>query len=222
MRDDASMVSDAAADCAGRLARALDRGDQAPFAADTRVAVLPALVPQVAVLTDESGTSIGTFDVPGLARQADVLFHPDSGPVAVEVEPQAVRATMAASGIGAADLWRADTPAADVAARAARGVGADFVFVSRVRAASVGPADEHDGVAVGDLAEVLAVFGLVRVADEQVLWVSRQSGSARSHIVVREGARRIRTREQCVMDAALAAFAYGRFALEEWTRRKKN
>lgn len=223
MRDDAALAADAATDAANRLVRALDKGEQAPFSADTRVAVIPASVPETADFADRTGRVVERFAVPALARQADVLFQPDIGPVAVGIEPDAVVAGLAGSGLRTADVWTGDAPDIMRTARVGLRLGADYVFLSRVRAASVGPFEADDGSeSVGDVAEVLADFALVRPDGRQALWRTQQSGSARSHIVAPEGPRRIRTREQCVMDAAVAAYAHGRFALEEWTRRRRN
>lgn len=234
MRSDEDLLSDAAVEACAALVRGLERGDTAPFAADVRVAVIPASVPMEAAVigsdTDtldsprvKSGTaSERRIPVPALARQADVLFQPEIGPVAERVEADEVVSAMIGLGLTSGRLWSAGGPDAGAAASIGRAVAAQYVFVSRVRAASVGSYQADDGSeSVGDIAEVVADFALIRADDETVLWRSDRSGSARSHIYTPEGARRIRTSVQCIMDAAVAAFAHGRFALEEWMRGRR-
>jgi len=222
MRSDAELVTDAAADACANLIHGLERGDTAPFAADVRVAVIPAAVPDGAIAADQGAGTVERILVPALARQADVLFQPDIGPVAEHIGGDQVVAAMVGLGLTSGQLWTDSGADAAAAASVARALGAHYVFVSRVRAASVGRYESEDGSeSVGDIAEVVADFGLVRADDARVLWRSDGSGSARSHIYTPEGPRRIRTRPQCVMDAAVAAFASGRFALEEWMRGRR-
>jgi hypothetical protein len=222
MRPDSDLLSDTVADACARLIRGLDKGDTAPFAADVRVAVLPAAVPARADIADASGRVIGGIEVGAMARQADVLFQPDVGPIAEIVEPARIKTTMAAMQMTSDVLWKAAGPDVQAVSQVGDALRAEYVFVSRARASTLGRFEAEDGAeSVGDVAETLADFALVLVSEQRVLWRASCTGTARSHINTPEGTRRIRTREQCVMDSVVSAFSNGRLALEEWLRRSQ-
>ncbi|NLI00734.1 MAG: hypothetical protein GX446_14720 [Chthonomonadales bacterium] len=223
MRSDEEILEEAVADASARLIRALDRGETPLFAADVRVAVVPSRVPDHALVRDADGGSARPLPVPALKRQSDVLFQPDVGPVAVLLPPAEVQSALKTRGIDIGDLWAGSTPNMPAIVELGRSLRADYLFMTAVSSASIGTFTGEDGFeSIGDAAEVSALGVLVGIHDRRSLWVSEKLGSARSHIVTPEGSRRIRNSEQCVMDAAVAAMASVRFALEEWMRRRKN
>lgn len=222
LRTDEDLVAEAAETAAARLYQALDRGHESPFAADMRVAVVPAAIPDEVEVRSISGGTEALTPATVLGRQADALFMPDIGPVATTVTRDEVKAAMQGLAVSASDLWSSGAVDAETAGAIGRAVRAEYVFASRVESAAVSPDwDEERALVTGEMAEVIVNLALVRVTDLSVVWRTVHSGSARTTMLTADGRRRIRTREQCLLDATAAAYAHGRFSLEDWSRGRR-
>jgi len=221
MRADDELADEAASACAGQAYGALDRGEQSPFAEDVRVAILPADMPDNIEVRSALGRVLHLLPA-ALSRQSDVLFQPEVGPIADLSSREEVRGAMEAAGVDEAALWRGGDLDTDAVADLGRHLTADYVFCSRAQSVSLMPdLSEADDTAVGEVAEAIVELALLRVADGAIVWRSVQSGTARNTMYAPSGSRRVRTREQCVLDAAVTAYAYGRFSLEDWARRRR-
>ncbi len=222
MRADDELADEAASACAGQAYGALDRGEQSPFAEDVRVAILPADMPDNIEVRSALGRVLYLLPGAALSRQSDVLFQPEVGPIADLSSREEVRGAMEAAGVDEAELWRGGDLDNDAVADLGRRLTADYVFCSRAQSVSLMPdLSEADDTAVGEVAEAIVELALLRVADGAIVWRSIQSGTARNTMYAPSGSKRVRTREQCVLDAAVTAYAYGRFSLEDWVRRRR-
>lgn len=219
VRTDDDLVRDAALSAARNLYDALDRGGQAPFAVDARIAVIPAAVPATADVRSATGEVVNRLPVPQLERQADVLFQPEVGPLAEVVPAASVIAGMRELGLTPSDFWLDGAPVVAAAASLGRHIGADWVLLSRIEAVAIGPAlDELTGEEAGEAGEVMARFALLQVATGRVSWQCSKRALARTTMQTPYGRRPIRTKQQAVTDAATTVYALARQALEEWAR----
>jgi hypothetical protein len=236
-RTDDELVRDACAQASTRLVGTLETGRSPLFMDTCRVAVLPATIPAAVEksmeLMDVDPTNPGkesaqTVTVPlsSLQRQMDVLFQPETGPVATLAAMPLHMSAIGLDADGARDIWRAgETNNQDTLRTVAGRLAVDYIFASRVR-----------DIEISDRPEVASDAGLLRpavrrqvdvevegllygVRERKVLWRDTVTGGT---IAITEYVRhqpRIRTDEQCLADAARTAYAHLRSSFEEYRRK---
>ncbi|MCC6728890.1 MAG: hypothetical protein IT208_06075 [Chthonomonadales bacterium] len=223
-KSDADLARDAALTAADDLCRQLLGGAERPFRRDASAAVIPAALPATAPKRAQSATS--TVRVSSLVRQGDVLFQPDLPPV-VEVAPsREVVGAMRALQARPQSVWQSDgNPDADMVAGIGARLKVDYVFASRVpevrlTETEAAPAGAAMGPCLRRTATVRAEGVLVDVRSKRVVWRDSARGTATAVGEFVGGTQRIRTDEQCVLDAARMAYAFLRFSLDRHERER--
>lgn len=226
LKTDSQLVEQAVGAAVRQVAHALDTGEEWPFAHASRVAIVPAEMPPRAEKTVE-GSDVGRPVAMGsVVRQADVLFQPELGPLAEMVDPDVTVEAVHSLHAGEAGLWLGNgKPEAAVVRALGNRLNCDYVFITRVTDLGLGeqsvPAQDAGAARAGleRRAEAEAEGCLVRVADGQLLWTDRASGStvARTEFVRRQP--RLRRDDQCLLDALRIAYAGLRFSLDNYKRR---
>lgn len=216
MRSNVHLAEEAAKNAAHDLYRALHTGYQRPVASEIRVAVLPALVPETVPVTNPPSLEARYLPVPILARQADVLFQPDLGPLATLVPRQHVSMAMKQQGIAPRDLWDDITPRLELIIRAGKALNADVAVAHRVTKATITHLKETGSG--GSLAEAEVSCLAIRVSDGSVFWSLSAKGTARTSLALNGKEQMIRSPVQAVWDAVLAAYGRARISLEECIR----
>jgi hypothetical protein len=236
-RSDDQLIKVATKQAALRLAGTLQTGRQALFMEDCRVAVIPAGLPASVEKTLEP-MKVGarqqitvearqTRRVPlsSLTRESDVLFQPETSPVARQLDPRDVAHAVRGVGFPVAEVWQAGKPDRERLARIADWLRVQYVFVSRAQS-----------VELSETADVASDAGQLRPAtrrqadvqiggalygrrENAILWQDTVEGGT---IAITEYVRhepRLRTDEQCVGDATRTAYAHLRAAFEEFKRK---
>jgi hypothetical protein len=225
-KSDAQIARDAAAQAARQIAHALETGQEALFTRDAQVAIVPALVPAYTLKRLEESPEKIAVPLPALQRQSDVLLQPELGPVAEIVASDDVEDALRALNLRPADFWSASgAPDTERMAALAGRLRAGYVFISRMtgvelneRAVTV-PDDGTPHAGVERQAEAEAEAVLFRPSDGRILWRDRLAGSTAARTEYVRHQARIRTDEQCVVDAARIAFALLRFSFEDYKKR---
>lgn len=225
MQTDEWLAAQSADEAARSLVATLLSGRSPRFAADARAMVVPASVPSEVSVTGTAGEA-RSERVPSLDRQSDVLFQPGFPPVVAMVSASTIRATLKAMDVRADRLWRdRGQPAQDTAMDVAHLLSADYVLLSRVSAAGVTETPEQglrgsvQGAGISRRASVEVEAVLLEVASGLVSW--RHVATADSVAITEyvRGRARIRTVDQCVVDAARAAYAQLRSSFHEFARK---
>lgn len=236
-RTDEQLAQVAATLAASRLVGTLETGRRPLFMEDCLVAVIPAFVPtevekSISPLEESaslSGTAlVETVSLPlsSLNRERDVLFQPESSPVARSLVSADVEQVLWGAGVQLADIWQGGNSAnEDLLGRISARLDADYLFASRIR--DVALADTPDIApdlgqlrpAIKRQADVEVEGLLYGVREHAVLWRDRAEGGT---IAVTEYVRhkpRLRSDEQCVADAARTAYSHLRSGFEDYRRK---
>ena len=226
MKTDSDLVTEAIAKTTRELVHTLDTGEEMPFARSCRVAVLPASIP-AAVEKQIDGSRGGvSLSTDSLSRISDVLFQPELGPVAERVDDDLVKNAMEGQPMEVGAVFAGTTSTAERALRTiAQSLKVEYLFVSRI--ADIDYSEREIGARDGGIprkgverhVEIEAHGALIRASDLHILWIDRVRGStvARTEYVRHQP--RIRRDDQCIADAARAAYGFLRYGLEEYKRR---
>jgi hypothetical protein len=245
-KDDETLLRDAAAQAARQVVHFLDTGVEPPFAREVRVAIVPAALPdrvekRSVEATPEQGigapelSTARPMAAPGdkgetvlvaiasLKRQGDVLLQPEIGPVAKVLEPAEITAALGSLGLDSSDLWKRDGVVGDAVARLAGKLQADYVFVSRLRDLDVTDTLEpatasSPTVGLERRADASVEAALFSVAAGRIVWHEEGQGGTVARREVVGGRPRLRSVEQCAVDAARTAYAHLRYRFEEFRR----
>lgn len=225
-KTDTQLAQEAALQAARQLAHVLETGEEAPFARDGRVAIVPADVPQEIRKRDENSGETLLMAFPSLIRQRDVLLQLDIVPFAEIGDSDDVKDALRALRLTPAEFWDLNgRPVLETVRKFAEKLDADYVLLSRIRHLELA----ERRVAVKDAgqlregierrAEAEVEGAIVRMSDESVIWQDRVLGStvARTEYVRHEP--RLRTEEQTTSDAVRTAYAYLRFSFDSYRRR---
>ncbi len=221
---DEELLSRAAAQAARQLVHSLVSGDEHPFARSAAALIVPAGMPD-SVSISRSGK---VEDLPSgltmLARHADVLLQPEVGAAVSLVDPDAASQAAAKLNLSEELVSRAALgPPIDALCLLASSVGADYIFWSRIGEAGL----TETSIIVAKVnkpglerhAEVQASAALIRASDRKVIWRDSATGTATARTEYVRGRVKIRSEEQCLVDAARSTYAAFRFSLEDYKRK---
>lgn len=221
-RTDSELMHAAASQAAHHLATTLSTGVEIPFARNRRVAIVPAIVPDTIAMSQPSNSMApNRVRVPALERQSDVLFQPDVGPAAEIIDQADVAAMLRDLDIEPESMWQKSLPVIASVAEIAERLEADYVFLSRVTNSemAVGPVDEQQTSEVAKRCDLEVEGALYSTAAGRIVWRDRAEGGTVAITGHVRHQPRIRTDEQCVLDAARTAYAHLRFAFDSYMRR---
>jgi hypothetical protein len=242
-RTDEQLVAQACDQAVAQILHGLLTGEQALFGRGERVAIVPAVVPG----RIEKRFGFGGFDegsgispvaagsrkeretqpvaLPSLIRQADILFQPEIGPMPEIIDAAAAVEQLRAVQKNDESLFGLDGELnTALAARLAVRLNADLLFFSSVREMDLQEraAEVSDGKlprsGIERRVDVLVCGVLYSASEKKVLWKSSAEGGT---IAITEYVRhdpRIRTDEQCVLDAVRTAYGHLRFNFDEYRR----
>jgi hypothetical protein len=228
----------AAASAARHLARLLDTGQEALFARDVRVGIVPASFPQRILKRFERSSSALTVQDhqpvdltaslrPVLQRHGDVLLQPGFSPVTAVAANDAIAGEMQKLNIQPDRIWEENEPNGDPIRELAARLKLDYVFLSRVtnllltESSVLVPDNGQPREGIERYAEAEAEAVMIRVADGRILWRDRQVGSTMSRTEYVRGQPRVRTDEQCLLDATRTVYGYLRSRFGEFLRKRE-
>jgi hypothetical protein len=238
-RTDDQLIEAAVGQATAQITHSLITGEASPLAGG-RVAILPALLPQEVEKTVETytsgvagrsgGQSINTEPIkvrlPSLLRQDDVLFQPELGPISDTVDAEDCRNALEELGITLKDLWTdKGVPNMDRLDAVSGKLKSDYLFVSRITDIDLSdsPYEVMDVFkpvpGLERRVTVRATGALYRKSDTRLLWTDKAEGGTISHTEYVRHHPRLRTDEQCVLDAARTAYAHLRYSFDEYRRR---
>jgi hypothetical protein len=204
-----------------RLIHTLKSGDEMPFSRNCRVAILPTSFP----LKTASSLPVEAA-YPSLIRQRDVLLQPDLSPVSDLVSSEDVIRSLREAGLRPEAIWGMDgKPNLEMLRQAAATLEVDYVFFSRMSALDV----DTTSIEVADAGQVRAGVerhvevetqgGLYQADRHRVLWNDSVVGGTVGRTEYVRHLPRLRTEEQCVLDATRTAYAYLRSSFEDFRRK---
>jgi hypothetical protein len=164
--------------------------------------------------------------LPSLLRQDDVLFQPELGPISDTVDAEDCRNALEELGLTLKDLWaEKGAPNPEKLEAISGRLKADYIFVSRIHRIELSdsPYEVMDGFkpvpGLERRATVHVSAALYRKSDKQILWIDKSEGGTIAHTEYVRNHPRLRTDEQCVLDAARTAYAHLRYSFDEYRRK---
>ena len=161
-----------------------------------------------------------------MSRQADVLFQPETSPAARMIAAGEIEQALATLNLRPSGLWLNDgSPSIGRLATLADRLHAGYLFISRASDVSLAESTfitadlDRPRPGVERRADVEVEGLLFDARENRIVWRDRMTGGTIARTEYVRHLPRIRTDEQCIVDAATTAYAHLRASFEDYRRK---